>query len=366
MENQEQTTEKLEFKFLDTEVKPPQQREQELHQEQLKQEEQAAAEVIEAVVEPIELKDEDVFGYLGKKLNKTIASYDDLVVEKVVEKDVELPEDVNAFFKFKKETGRGLNDFINLTKEYSNDEELLRDFYTLNEEGLDSEDINGMVGEFALLEIDEDLDTEEEIKQKKDTNRKKNLSKKKAINEAKKFFETRKDQYKVPLESSMASLSDEEKNEFAEYKQYKSQADQDRELVLQKGKVFEQKTNEVFNDGFKGFEFDLDGKSITFKPADALELKNSNSSPMNLIGKFLDKDGFIADPIGYHRALTVATFPERFAKHFYEQGKADATNDVLKDIKNTDMGERKTPQGAGKAGLQVKFLNEEPKFGIKG
>lgn len=362
----EQTVEKLEFKFLDTEVKPPQQREKELHEEQLEQEEKIVKTVEETTVDTIELKDEDVFGFLGKKLNKPIASYDDLVVEKVIEKEVELPEDVNAFFKFKKETGRGLNDFINLTKEYSNDEELLREYYTLNEEGLDSEDIKGMVEEFSLVEIDEDLDTEEEIKQKKDINRKKNISKKKAINEAKKFFENRKEQYKVPLESSMASLSDEEKSEFAEFKQYKSKADQDRELVLQKGKVFEQKTNEVFNEGFKGFEFDLDGKSIVFKPADALELKNSNSSPMNLIGKFLDKDGFIADPIGYHKALTVATFPERFAKHFYEQGKADATNDVLKEIKNTDMGERKTPQGNGKGGLQVKFLNEEPKFGIKG
>jgi len=216
------------------------------------------------------------------------------------------------------------------------------------------------------VEIDEDIDTEEEVKAKTEVNKKKDLSKKKAIKEAKKFFETQKEQYKVPLESSMASLSDEDKSDFAEYKQYKSTASQDHELALQKGKVFEQKTNEVLNTEFKGFEFDVDGKSIMFKPADVLEIKNSNSSPMNLIGKFLDKDGFIADPVGYHRALTVATFPERFAKHFYEQGKADATNDVLKDIKNTDRGERKTPQSVGKEGLQVKFLNEDVKFGIKG
>lgn len=363
---EEQPKEKLVARFLDGEEKSSQQREQELHEET-----QAPAAVetpVEEVAE-IEFKDEDVFGYLGKKLNKTIASYDDLVVEKVVEKEVELPEDVNTFYKFKKETGRGIKDFMKLQRDIDTEDtdSLLLDYYLTKEEGVDKEYVEGVVlDEFRHVAIDEDTDTEEEIKSKTEINRKKDLSKKKAINEAKKFFESQKEQYKVPLETSMASLSEEDKSEFAEYKQYKSTAEQNRELALQKGKVFEQKTNEVFTPEFKGFEFKVsDDKSITFSPADMLEIKNSNSNPMNLIGKFLDKDGFIADPVGYHRALTVATFSDRFAKHFYEQGKADATNEVLKDIKNTDMGERKTPQGVGKAGLQVKFLNEDPKFGVK-
>lgn len=359
-------TEKLVVKFLDPEEKSAQQREQEL----IRETQPPVPPIVETEEVPeIEFKDEEVFGYLAKKLNKTITSYDDLFVEKVVEKEAELPENVNAFYKYTKETGRGFEDYIKLQRDIDKEDpdNLLLDYYLTKEEGVDKEYVEGVVmDEFRHVEIDEDLDTEDEIKSKTEVNRKKDLSKKKAIKEAKKFFETQKENYKVPLESSMASLSDEDKIDFAEYKQYKSTASQDHELAQQKGKVFEQKTNDVLNDGFKGFEFNVGDKSIVFKPADVLEIKNSNSSPMNLIGKFLDKDGFISDPVGYHKALTVATFSDRFAKHFYEQGKADATNEVLKEIKNTDMGERTTPKGVGKEGLQVKFLNEDVKFGIKG
>jgi hypothetical protein len=37
----------------------------------------------------------------------------------------------------------------------------------------------------------------------------------------------------------------------------------------------------------------------------------------------LNEDGLIEDAVGYHKALAVAMNPEKFAKFFYEQGKAE-------------------------------------------
>jgi hypothetical protein len=91
------------------------------------------------------------FEYLSKKTGRDIKSLDDLTkVEKVeVEKEPELPEDVKKFWEYKKETGRGLTDFLKANKDWSSeskesvvmehirqteglDGELLKDFYELN------------------------------------------------------------------------------------------------------------------------------------------------------------------------------------------------------------------------------------------
>ena len=40
---------------------------------------------------------------------------------------------------------------------------------------------------------------------------------------------------------------------------------------------FHKKTNELFNTEFKGFEFTLDDKDITYSPGDAAELKKAQN-----------------------------------------------------------------------------------------
>ncbi len=338
--------------FLDSPEMSGQQREAEVQEIKL------AEDVPEVKIEQPEFKDEDVFGYLGKKLNKTITSYDDLFVEKVIEKESELPEDVNAFYKFKKDTGRGLDDFVKLNKDYDKEDTntLLAEYYQLTNEELDSNDIKTMLKEF---DFDEDIDEEGEIEKKK-------LALKKATNEAKKYFNQQKENYKVPLASSMASLSEEDKVEFDSFKQYKESAKNDNELIKKKSQVFAEKTNNLLKEGFKGFEFKInENKTLTFSPADVLELKQANSTPMNLIGKFLDENGIIKDEVGYHKALAMANYPDRVAAFFYEQGKADATESVIKDQKNINMTERKAIDLIPKAGMKVEFLNDNsPAFKI--
>jgi len=302
--------------------------------------------------EPAEFnfKDEDVLSYIGKRYNKQINSLDDLVAER---KDSEqLPEDVAAYLQYKKETGRGFEDFLQLKKDFDsmNPEQLLKEYLTSTQEGLDSEDIEALMDEYSY---DEDLDDESTIKKTK-------IAKKKIIAEAKKYFNNQKEKYKFPLESSMGFVSDEDKSMYESYKEYVQEAKTIEEETNRKRRWFDQKTEEVFSKDFKGFEFNINDKRISFTPGDANELRRIQATPQNFINKFLDESGMIKDAAGYHRSLAVAMNPEKFAKFFYEQGLSDATDDVTRKIKNINMTERRAPEvGKITGGMQVKAVNPD-------
>jgi hypothetical protein len=303
----------------------------------------------------LELKEEDVLSYIGKRYNKQINSFDELMTER--SQAEEMPEDVAAFMKYKKETGRGFDDFLKLRKDFDSMDQdtLLKEYLTSTQQGLDSEDVDVMMDDYRY---DEDLDDESTIKRVK-------LAKKKAVAEAKKFFNQQKEQYKMPLESSAPSVSNEEKEEYEAYKQYTKQAKTLQEENERKAKWFANKTDELFNGEFKGFEFKIDDKTVKFTPGDASELKKAQSSPMNFIGKYLDESGMIKDAVGYHRALAVAMNPEKFAKFFYEQGVANATDDVMRKTKNINMSERRAPEVTSTGGFQVKAMNPDSGRSLK-
>ena len=71
------------------------------------------------------------------------------------------------------------------------------------------------------------------------------------------------------------------------------------------------------------------------------------------------------DAQGYHRALALAMNPDKFARFFYEQGKSNATENVMRKTKNINMTERKTPEVVNKGGMQVKALNPSSGKGLR-
>jgi len=125
-----------------------------------------------------ELAEDEVLSYIGKRYGKEINSIDELVSNR--EESEPLPEDVAAYLKYKKETGRGFNDFAKLQKDYSDlsPDALLKEYYSITEEGLDSEDIDLLMEDFVF---DEEIHEPTEIKKIK-------LAKKKEIAKAKKFL----------------------------------------------------------------------------------------------------------------------------------------------------------------------------------
>ena len=149
-----------------------------------------------------EISEGDVLKYLGNRYGREINSLDELA--QVREEQEALPEDVSKYLQYKKETGRGINDFYELQKDFNDisPDKLLRDYLTATEKGLDAEDIEDMMDEYRY---DEDLDEESDIKKIK-------LLKKKTIAKAKDYFASEQEKYKIPLESRRDSLSEDEVN----------------------------------------------------------------------------------------------------------------------------------------------------------
>ena len=305
---------------------------------------------------PVQLSDEEVLSFIKNRYNREINSVDELFSAR--EEATELPEDVSSYLKYKKETGRGIKDFIKLNEEIddSDPQSLLAQYYAQTESDLDSEDIQFMIDE--RFSYDEDLDDESDVKRKK-------LAIKKELAKAKKFFEEEREKYRAPLESSGMATSAEDQEASKAYKEYMAQAQSVQEENQKRYEWFQQKTSEVFGDGFKGFEFAVNDKTLVYSPAEAAELKKSQSDIMNFIGKFANEDGLIEDAKGYHKALAVAMNPERFAKFFYEQGMSAAVDDVARKSKNINMDIRQSPQAVSKGGMNVKSLSNDSGRGLK-
>jgi len=305
---------------------------------------------------PVQLSDEEVLSFIKNRYNREINSVDELFSAR--EEATELPEDVSSYLKYKKETGRGIKDFIKLNEEIddSDPQSLLAQYYAQTESDLDSEDIQFMIDE--RFSYDEDLDDESDVKRKK-------LAIKKELAKAKKFFEEEREKYRAPLESSGMATSAEDQEASKAYKEYMAQAQSVQEENQKRYEWFQQKTSEVFGDGFKGFEFAVNDKTLVYSPAEAAELKKSQSDIMNFIGKFANEDGLIEDAKGYHKALAVAMNPERFAKFFYEQGMSAAVDDVTRKSKNINMDIRQSPQNISKGGMNVKSLSNDSGRGLK-
>lgn len=268
----------------------------------------------------------------------------------------ETPEQVSAFEKYHRETGRGIEDYYKLQ----------RDFSAIPEDSVLAEHMVA-TGEAAdiniareMIELDYGYDEDEQEEDPKAVKRKQ-LAKKSAVAKARNYFSEQKEKYRAPLESK----GDEPKvmEELKRFRQQQTESARVQEENQRKVKWFNEKTNEVFSNGFKGFEVNVGDKAINYSPGKAQELQRVQSDIMNFFGKFLDDKGYIKDPVGYHRALSVALDPDKFAKTMYEQGKADALESQAAKDKNIDMRQR--PQSTGKTGTQARTINTSPGRGLK-
>ena len=87
------------------------------------------------------------------------------------------------------------------------------------------------------------------------------------------------------------------------------------------------------------------------------------------MSKFVDENRSLSDAKGYHKALYTAMNPDAVAQHFYEQGKADALKESVKQSKNIDMDPRGSHKEINAGGMKVRVLGEDSdsfKFKIKG
>ena len=240
---------------------------------------------------------------------------------------------MEKYLEFRKETGRSFSDFAELQRDWTavSDEQVIREYYKQTKPHLDTEDIEHILGE--QFSYDSELDDDKEVRAKK-------IAYKEALYEARNHFEVLKERYKAPLESSVADIPENYREAFSFYNEYKEQAETTAKIQQEQAKFFQDKTNNLFNQEFKGFEFNLGEKKQFVKPNDLNKTKEAQSDLNNFLSSHLDEKGFLKDPVSYHRAMYTAMNADSIAKHFYEQGKADATGDIVKETKNIDMSVR--------------------------
>ncbi len=302
----------------------------------------------------LELDENSILSYFKDKLGREYASIEDVLRQP---EQTTVPEDVAKYLEYKKETSRSFNDFLNLQKDWNEvgDTDVLREYYKESKPHLDDSEINYLLED--NFSYDEDVDDEREIK-------KKQIAIKEELYKARNHFESMKEKFKAPLESSAASLPEDYQEAFNFYNDYKQKSATEEEVLEQRSKVFAEKTNALFNEEFKGFEFNLGDKKAVFEVKDKSTVKQTQSDISNFFSRHLDDNGFIKDPKSYHKEMYAATNADTIARHFYEQGLADATKDLVKDTKNIDMGVR-TNVGVDSKGPKFRVVDSGDDFTMK-
>ena len=128
---------------------------------------------------------------------------------------------------------------------------------------------------------------------------------------------------------------------------------------------FVKRTEDYFDSEFKGFKFNIGDKEVVFSPQSAEELRSKQNDFRNFVNKYTDSSGEVSNLSEYHRALALAMNPDKFAEFFYEQGKAEATEDVMRKTKNIKMNTRQAPEVVSKGGMKIKSLSNSSGRGLK-
>lgn len=280
-------------------------------------------------------------------------------VEEAEEKNIELPEDIQKLVSFMEETGGNLEDYVSLNRDFSALEptSLVYEYLKATKPHLDDADISFMMqNKFGY---DEEIADESEAKAKQ-------LAFKEDLYKAQNHFNTSKEKYYADLKlRKQSDVPEEYKEAFDFYKQAKESED----VNNRNSEYFQQITNKVFNEEFKGFDFKVGDKKYRFKVDDSQKVKSRQSDLSNFVSKYLDPEtGQMTKPLEYHRALFAAENVDKIANHFYEQGRADALKNSVKQSKNIDMSPRQdaaSQKNYSNSPVKVVSSNDSDKLRIK-
>ena len=246
-----------------------------------------------------------------------------------------LPENIQKVVDFMNETGGDLNDYVKLNQDYSklDDKSLLREYYNQTKPHLNSEEVDFLMKD--RFDYDSEIDEEVDIKRKK-------LAFKEQVADAKTHLDGLKSKYYAEIKAG-SRLNPEQQKAIDFFNRYSAENEENQKALDEQRNVFEQKTNNVFNDKFKGFEYNVGDKRFRFKVKDVDKVRTTQSDINNFTSKFLDKkSNVISDAEGYHKSLFTAMNSDAVANHFYEQGKADGIKESLQRSKIIDMKPRET------------------------
>ena len=280
-----------------------------------------------------------------------------VVEQQQAEPQVQIPENLQDLVKFMEETGGSLEDYVRLNADYSNidNNTLLLEYYKTTKPHLNMEEINFLIED--NFQFDEEIDEPRDIKKKK-------LAFKEEIVKARKHLTGLKDQYykEVKLGSKLTS---EQKEAVEFYNTYKQEQATNSEIQKQQLERFQKSTDSVFNNNFKGFDFNVGEKTYRYNIKDVQVVKEYQSDISNFVREFLDDKNMMQDAKGYHKALYAGKNIDKIVKHFYDQGKADAIKEASMNAKNIDMSPRTAAPVVDAGGRKFRVLSGDDSSSLK-
>ena len=271
-----------------------------------------------------------------------------------------LPENLQKVVDFMEETGGTLEDYVRLNQDFSSydDMTVLKEYYKQTKSHLTSDEIDFLIED--SFSYDEEIEEERDIKRKK-------LALKEQVASAKAHLDGQKSKYYEEIKAGSKLTTDQQKAvDF--FNRYNKESEETKKVIDTNSKIFEQKTNNLFNNKFKGFEYQIGEKKFRFNVKDVDSVKKLQSDSNNFMAKFVNENKALTDAKGYHKSLFTAMNADAIANHFYEQGKADAMKNSIAKSKNVNMNPRQQHGVVEAGGLKFKVLGDDSsdyKFKIK-
>jgi hypothetical protein len=292
-----------------------------------------------------------------------IAEVEEQIEEAVAEAEATgkpIPENIQKLMDFMEETGGDLNDYVRLNQDYSklDDKNLLYEYYKQTKPHLNNEEINFLMED--QFSYDEEVDEDIDIRRKK-------LALKEQVASARSHLDGQKSKYYEEIKAG-SKLTPEQQKAVNFFNRYNKESEETKKQAELQKSNFLNKTKNVFNDKFKGFEYNVGDKKYRFNVNNVGEVKETQSDINNFVKKFLNEKNEMSDAKGYHKSLFTAMNADAVAKHFYEQGKADAMKNSVAKAKNVDMSPRQSHGTVEAGGIKVKVLGDNSsdfKFKIK-
>ena len=318
--------------------------------------------VVEEVIEkPIEVTEEVAEAPVVEEITseEQVEEIADTVEEAIIESmetGVELPDNIQKLMHFMEDTGGDLTDYVTLNQDYSelDNHTLLKEYYKSTKPHLTSDEVDFVMED--TFAYDEDVDEDRDVKRKK-------LAMKEQVADAKLHLESVKSKYYEDIKSG-SKLTEEQQEAINFFSKHNERSESNKKM----SDIFRSKTENVFNEKFKGFEYNVGEKKFRFNIKDADKVKTDQTDINNFIKKFLNKDETMHDAKGYHKGLFTAMNPDQIANHFYEQGKADALKDSFAKSKNVSMDPRQSHvENVNTSGFTARVLNNDnaPDFKFK-
>ena len=326
-------------------------------------EENVEAEVKESTGEEERVQDEEapVVEEVTEEVEEQVEELAEEVEEAVAEAEATgkpLPENIQKLVDFMEDTGGSLEDYVMLNQDYSGMDNLtvLQEYYKLTKPHLNAEERAFLMEE--TFSYDEEVDDEKDIRKKK-------IALKEQVAEAKAYLDRQKSKYYEDIKAGSKHTTEQQKAiDF--FNIYNKESEETEKASKTAKSYFIKETDKVFNSKFKGFEYNVGDKKYRFNVKNVDAVKQEQSSIDNFVKKFLTDDNKVADAKEYHKSIFTANNADAIARHFYEQGKADAMKDSIAKSKNVDMTPRQTHGEIESGGVKYRVLSDSgSKFGFK-